>query len=126
MMILVQLAFETLIDMVDVGDAGLDKQVARLFRTLAAAADKNDRRTAFITIDHAAEHQLAHIGDEFGIDDPVRFVDPGDMYGTFGVTDEQVLHAGADIDEQGTGVVLAELPGCLWGDASELIAHTII
>jgi len=119
----VEVAFESFVDVVDIGDAGLDQHLTGFFGTLAAAAYQNHRRAAVVAFYHAAKHEFANIGDKMRIHHPIGFIDPGHMHRAFGVADEQVFHAGANVDEQGARILLADFPRLSGRDGFQLRAH---
>jgi hypothetical protein len=54
----------------------------------------------------ATQQNLAYLGHELGIDDPVGFIDPGYMDASPRMPDKQVFHAGSYIDQYCTLVFL--------------------
>ncbi len=107
MVIVIQVTLKTIIYMKNPIESSFDQYLARFQGALATAADQYHRGAAIVfNADRSTEHHLSDIGKKMGILDPVRFVDPGDVNGPPGVSDEQKLHAGADIHQYGAGVVL--------------------
>jgi hypothetical protein len=125
MMVLVAFAFEPLVDVEDGGQASVQEDLTGLMGALAAAADEDHGGAlGSLAADGSAEQQLADLCGEFGVDGPVRLIDPGDMDGPCWVTDEQILHGGADIHQDRLGVILHQLPSLLGGEALwVVVAH---
>src|SRR3989344_5640071 len=119
--LVVQLALEALGHVIDIVDAGLDQRLAGLEGTYPAAADQHHRRRPA----RAAQHGLAHHGDEVGIRLPVRLVNPGDINGTRRVPDKQEFHVRAHIHQQRAGGVVEELIGLLGTQGFDGFAHSI-
>ena len=63
-----------------------------------------------------AEQQLADLGDEVGVDVPIRFIDPCDVDGRWDGRQKE-FHGRPDVDQQGARIVLQYLPS-LFGDNS--------
>lgn len=117
MMLMIELTLETLLDVVDIAEPGIDQGLACLFGAFATAADEKDMHTLFtVGTGHTTEDQLAYLGNEMGVFDPVGFIDPGDVDGTDRVADEEVLHARTDIDQQRPRISLTHVIGVFWTD----------
>ena len=100
-MLLIKLAFEAVQHVVDFGEAGLFQCAAGVERTVAAAADQHYR-----TIDAGGFFYMCH---KIGINVPVRPVVPRNVNCACRMTDEQVFHLAAAVDEHGLRMLLEEL-----------------
>ncbi len=97
----VERALEAVQHVVDVGEARLFQRDAGVERAVAAAADQHDRAV------HARD--LLHLADEMRVDLPVGTVVPGDVMRADRMTDEEVLHLAAAVDEDRRRIVVEEL-----------------
>jgi hypothetical protein len=112
--LLVQFALEAFIYIIDVYKPFFYQQLAGLQRTLPTTTDKYDGGIAAMLLQaDASQQNLAYLGHELGIDDPVRFVNPGDMDTSLWMTDKQVFHAGPDIDQNSALVLVQQVLGVL-------------
>ena len=89
MMLVVQLALEAFIDVIDIFETFFDEQIAGLLGALTTSADKYyGGATLLSNTYHTAQYELTYLGGEVRIDHPVRLVYPGDVYGSLRVTHE--------------------------------------
>lgn len=126
--ILVQLPFKAFIDVVNILETSVIQQISSFFGALTAAADEDDGGAALFNItDYAPEYEFSNLGKEIRVDCPIRLVDPRDVDRSLGMADEQKLHGGTDIDQEGARIVLHHLP-CLFGaEAVKLVfSHWLI
>src|SRR5262249_47752628 len=87
-------------------ETGFFQRAAGIKRTVAAAADQNNR-----TI-HAGG--FFHMRHKVGIHFPVRAIVPRDVHGTGGMTHEQIFHFAAAVDENGVWVLPKKFVRLLW------------
>ena len=93
LMVLVELTFESFIDVHNMLKASRKQCFARFMRALTTATYQYDRCATFvIRADNAAKKEFAHFGDELWVNIPVRLINLGYLYGAFWVADEQELH----------------------------------
>ena len=104
MVLVVEFTFESVNHVINLGEPGALQRLARFERTVAAAADEHDRSRGVI-----GAGELPYLADEMRIDLPVRAVIPRDMQRPQRMTDEQVLHLAAAVDQQRIGVRLQEI-----------------
>jgi len=127
-MLVVKFALEALVHMVDAAKARLEQLLAGLERAFSAATNQDNRCAGPLRrANSTAEQQLAYLGDEVRIHDPIRLVDPGNMYGALGVADEQELHRRADIDQDRLRIVFGQLQCLLRRQAfRKLFGHLVV
>ena len=125
-MLVIEVSFKTLINVIDVFHALPHQQVTSLLGALATAADENDRGTSLFRVtDDTPQHKFSDLGEEVRINSPVRLVYPRDVYCTFGVPDKKILHRGANIDKYRARIILHHLPCLFRGKAMEIsISHS--
>ena len=89
MMLVVQVSLESFVNMKDPGKIIIKQCFAGLQRPLSATAYQDDRRATVINRTHgAAQQQFTDIGYKIGIYDTIRLIDPWNMPGALGVSDE--------------------------------------
>src|SRR5215467_8751320 len=104
-MFLVEWPLEAVENVVHLSKAGLLQGDTGVERAVTAAADQ----------DHGPIHacDLLHLTDEVRIDLPIRSVVPSDVMRTHRVSDEEILHLAAAVDEDRGRIVVQKLQGFL-------------
>ena len=111
MMLLIQFTFETLINMINLAYAGLDKLVPGFLGALPTPAYQDDWNTALcVVFNDTSKNKLPDLGNEMGIDNPVGLINPRYVDSALGMADKQVFHAGADINQYGARIFIDQFP----------------
>src|SRR3989338_3314174 len=108
MMALVEIALETVLDIVDIMHPGFFKRLTGLCGAPPGAADEQ-----YGAVDAGG---LAYMRDKHRVDLPFRAVHPGDVDGTSRMADKHVFHLAAHVDKHRFGIGLQEVEGFLGGE----------
>lgn len=107
MMVLIQVALETVQHVINIGEARLFQREPGIHGATARTADQHNGAIE--------AGRLFYLCNEVRIDFPFGPVYPWDQYGTLRVADKHVLHFTAHIDEYRLWIRLQEVEGFLGG-----------